>query len=204
MNPKPLQTTPASAASVPQASCGVRPGHQSSSCKERAGGAAAVGRARGHRAKAACTAAAPSTGSGAPGRAVRATVTPVPPPRVPGGCSLRPPPAPMRCHAEAESPGRSLALWVTLVTAAFLQERPWGWSSSLGPRALGSTAQSCLPASGLSALAPCRELSRGTGDAITPTGADTLLLPPPRSEHVTARVWPEDGPPLRGVWVAAT
>lgn len=100
--------------------------------------------------------------------------------------------------------GAAWLFWVTLVTAAFLQERPWGWSSSLGPRALGSTAQSCLPASGLSALAPCRELSRGTGDAITPTGADTLLLPPPRSEHVTARVWPEDGPPLRGVWVAAT
>ena len=69
-----------------------------------------MGRARGHRVKAACTAAAPSTGSGVPGRAVRATVTPVPPPQAPGGCSLFPPPAPMRCHAEAESPGHSLAL----------------------------------------------------------------------------------------------
>lgn len=49
MSPKPPRATLASAASVPGPLCRVPPGHRSSSCGERAGGAATVGRARGRR-----------------------------------------------------------------------------------------------------------------------------------------------------------
>ena len=115
-------------------------------------------------------------------------------------CSARHPPR-RSVTLKLRVQGTAWLFCMSLVTATSLQARPWGWSSSLGPEPWEAPPR---PRLGPVCAGSCRERPLCAVSVLgdrrrrppPPTGADTRLLPPPRSEHVTARAWPQDGPPL--------